>query len=186
MVPEFSAGLLLNSRTGVGDLDIEAVRRGTAGKTQSCSVRHRIDCVADQIGEGLPILVWSQWGAKSVSAPEGLNLELVVADWPDMKPTRCVLLVWGLLTFPMWMRAAPAQISAQISAQASAQIRAQVSAQVSTQVSAQAGTLVSVPVSKDPAPAVERSGAKRLPLKGVPDFGEVTPTLYRGGQPRPE
>src|SRR5258705_7397985 len=29
------------------------------------------------------------------------------------------------------------------------------------------------------------SPAKRLTLKGIGNFGEVTPTLYRGGQPKP-
>jgi tyrosine-protein phosphatase SIW14 len=67
-----------------------------------------------------------------------------------MKPRCCVLLVCGLLTFPMCMMAVAAQ------------------------------------VSKDPAPPVERPVSKHLLLEGVPNFGEATPMLYRGGQPKPE
>jgi tyrosine-protein phosphatase SIW14 len=36
------------------------------------------------------------------------------------------------------------------------------------------------------AQAVERSAAKKLTLAGVKNFGEVTPTLYRGAQPSHE
>ena len=36
------------------------------------------------------------------------------------------------------------------------------------------------------AQAVERSAAKKLTIAGVKNFGEVTPTLYRGGQPSRE
>lgn len=49
--------------------------------------------------------------------------------------------------------------------------------------------LASFPVSifgqaRDAAPAAAKPTiAKRIPFKGVPEFGEVTPMLYRGGQP---
>jgi tyrosine-protein phosphatase SIW14 len=36
-----------------------------------------------------------------------------------------------------------------------------------------------------PASVSQRSGGKRLTVEGVGNFGEVTPTLYRGGQPKP-
>ncbi len=42
---------------------------------------------------------------------------------------------------------------------------------------------VPVQVSKDTTRSIERSAGKRLLLEGVPNFAEVTPTLYRGGQP---
>src|SRR5260370_39711370 len=45
---------------------------------------------------------------------------------------------------------------------------------------------VPVQVSKDPTPHVERSMGKPLLLEGVPNFGEVTPMLYRGGHPNGE
>src|SRR6266849_11039552 len=39
--------------------------------------------------------------------------------------------------------------------------------------------------SKPQTSASEHSSVKRLTLEGVGNFGEVTPTLYRGGQPKP-
>ena len=45
---------------------------------------------------------------------------------------------------------------------------------------------VPVQVRKGTAPAVRRSMGKHLSLQGVPNFGEVTPMLYRGGQPTQE
>lgn len=36
------------------------------------------------------------------------------------------------------------------------------------------------------APKVHRTAAKKLKLPGVPNFGEVTPHLYRGAQPSPQ
>lgn len=48
--------------------------------------------------------------------------------------------------------------------------------------------LRAVPVQRDKetAPAVEHSMGRHLLLEGVPNFGEVTPMLYRGGQPTRE
>lgn len=40
------------------------------------------------------------------------------------------------------------------------------------------------PAASTPAP--EHAVARKLKVKGVPNFGEVTPTLYRGAQPSPE
>jgi len=45
---------------------------------------------------------------------------------------------------------------------------------------------VSLQTGKDTAPTVERSVGRHLLLEGVPNFGEVTPMLYRGGQPTRE
>jgi tyrosine-protein phosphatase SIW14 len=45
---------------------------------------------------------------------------------------------------------------------------------------------VPLQMGKETAPNVERSMGRHLLLEGVPDFGEVTPTLYRGGQPTRE
>ena len=45
---------------------------------------------------------------------------------------------------------------------------------------------VPLQMGKDAAPIVERSMGRHLSLEGVPNFGEVTPTLYRGGQPTRE
>jgi tyrosine-protein phosphatase SIW14 len=45
---------------------------------------------------------------------------------------------------------------------------------------------VPVEVGTGTVPAVTRSMGKHLSLEGVPNFGEVTPMLYRGGQPRKE
>ncbi len=39
------------------------------------------------------------------------------------------------------------------------------------------------PPREQTASPVEHSAGKKLTLAGVKDFGEVTPTLYRGGQP---
>jgi hypothetical protein len=45
---------------------------------------------------------------------------------------------------------------------------------------------VPLQMGKDTPPTVERSVGRHLLLEGVPNFGEVTPTLYRGGQPTRE
>ncbi len=45
---------------------------------------------------------------------------------------------------------------------------------------------IPVQVPKDPVPQVEPSMGKHLLLEGVPNFGKVTPMLYRGGQPNEE
>jgi tyrosine-protein phosphatase SIW14 len=47
-------------------------------------------------------------------------------------------------------------------------------------------TAVPLQMGRDTAPTVERSVGRHLLLEGVPNFGEVTPTLYRGGQPTRE
>jgi len=41
-------------------------------------------------------------------------------------------------------------------------------------------------MGKDTAPTAERSVGRHLLLEGVPNFGEVTPILFRGGQPTHE
>ncbi len=41
-------------------------------------------------------------------------------------------------------------------------------------------------MGKDTVPTAERSVGRHLLLEGVPNFGEVTPMLYRGGQPTHE
>ncbi len=45
---------------------------------------------------------------------------------------------------------------------------------------------VPLQTAKDAAPAVEPSMGRHLLFEGVPNFGEVTPMLYRGGQPTRE
>jgi protein tyrosine/serine phosphatase len=45
---------------------------------------------------------------------------------------------------------------------------------------------VPLQMGKDTAPTVERSVGRHLLLEGVPNFGEITPMLYRGGQPSRE
>lgn len=42
------------------------------------------------------------------------------------------------------------------------------------------------PAGRDSALPATVTGVQQLRLKGVPKFAEVTPTLYRGGQPSPE
>jgi protein tyrosine/serine phosphatase len=51
-----------------------------------------------------------------------------------------------------------------------------------------AGAADDRPGSSPPAAAInpQSSAPSRLRLKGVPDFGQVTPRLYRGGQPSKE
>src|SRR5260370_33475607 len=39
--------------------------------------------------------------------------------------------------------------------------------------------------NSDTKPDSEHHPARRITLVGVGNFGEVTPTLYRGGQPKP-
>ena len=45
---------------------------------------------------------------------------------------------------------------------------------------------VPLQTDKDTAPTVDRSLGRHLFIEGVPNFGEVTPMLYRGGQPTRE
>jgi len=45
---------------------------------------------------------------------------------------------------------------------------------------------VPLQTAKDAAPSVEPSMGRHLLFEGVPNFGEVTPMLYRGGQPTRE
>src|SRR5258708_22458952 len=47
-------------------------------------------------------------------------------------------------------------------------------------------TAMALQMGKDTAPTVEGSVGRHLLLEGVPNFGEVTRTLYRGGQPTRE
>ena len=49
-----------------------------------------------------------------------------------------------------------------------------------------AGAYVTPARGKDIAATEEPSLGRHLTLDGVPNFGEVTPTLYRGGQPKPK
>ncbi len=49
-----------------------------------------------------------------------------------------------------------------------------------------AASCYAAPQAAAPAPQAAAQPAKRIALAGVPNFGQVTPTLYRGGQPYPE